>query len=116
MKKIYVVTDEDYKMLRKVGTLENPCEKCGCNGCCGCKEGVEFDNIVRKYKENNLFEAMNSVSYINKAIEDIKTKINSINTHYTTLLEFGIDPCKIFDVKAKTGSQLIERTIRYGES
>lgn len=59
---------------------------------------------------------MNLVLYINNTLDNINNKTNSINYHYMKLVELGLDPNKIFDIESKNGTQLVERSIRYGKN
>lgn len=39
----YIITDEDYELLRNI-VIVNPCEECGdgFGGCCGCEKERQY--------------------------------------------------------------------------
>lgn len=84
----YEFDDEDRRLL-SIKLPDNPCVKCylNGNGCCGCSDGVEYEETVKPYKERNIYdlalkfkkmeELQNEIKAINKEINDIKKEIEA---------------------------------------
>ena len=92
-----IITDEDYNMLR--GYIpDNPCNSCGVGmGCCGCDKETNYRQIIKKYKDNNLFEPMICVKHIRDSIDKINKEQSIIMENYSKLASLGFKPDKLFD-------------------
>lgn len=78
-----IFTNEDFELLSKV-LPDNPCCKCNENirgYCYGCQQSVDYDKLVKPYKDNNIYEiALDIKEFYNldKSIKEIRSKQKDI--------------------------------------
>ena len=81
--KVIVTFDDNDKKLLKSELPKNPCEDCRSfrESCCGCSRGIEYEKVVKLYKEANILDiALSNKERLEllKDIEDKKKKVKEI--------------------------------------
>lgn len=78
MKTVNVFTTEDLELL-KTPLPYNPCLTCGVGAaCCGCPEGREHLEKVKRYKELNIYDIACNLAKIKTLENEIKEKKQEI--------------------------------------
>ena len=79
----YEFDDEDRRLL-SIDLPDNPCDKCyqGTNGgCCGCPSYTKYLEIIKPYKERNIFDLalkFKKIKLIKKEIERLKKELENV--------------------------------------
>ena len=78
----YEFDDEDRRLLSII-LPDDPCVKCylNGNGCCGCSDGVKYEEIVKPYKERNIYDLalkFKRMDNLKKEIVNMQEEINKL--------------------------------------
>lgn len=78
--KQYVFDEEDRRLLF-IEIPDNPCEKCCLknDGCCGCSENLKYQEIIKPYKDRNIYDLALKFKYIHQLQIEILEKQNKID-------------------------------------
>ena len=78
--KQYVFDQEDRRLL-SIELPDNPCDKCNIPGCCGCPENTAYCEIIKPYKERNIYDLalkFKKIKILQKEIDEKQNEINKI--------------------------------------
>lgn len=81
--KQYVFDDEDRKLL-SIELPDNPCDKCyqgTSSGCCGCPSYTEYLEIIKPYKDRNIYDLalkFKRMKLTEREIERLKKELEKV--------------------------------------
>ena len=79
----YVLDDEDRRLL-SIEIPDNPCDKCyqgTSGGCCGCPSYTEYLEIIKPYKDRNIYDLalkFKRMKLIDREIERLKEESEKV--------------------------------------
>lgn len=79
----YVFDDEDRRLL-SIEIPDNPCDKCyqgTSGGCCGCPSYTEYLEIIKPYKDRNIYDLalkFKRMKLIDREIERLKEELEKV--------------------------------------
>ena len=90
--KVIVTFDDNDKKLLKSELPKNPCKGCYLhgNGCCGCANGIEYEKLLKPYKEANILDIALKNKERLELIRDIEDKKKMVKEIEETLPNFMI--------------------------
>lgn len=79
----YVFDDEDRRLL-SIELPDNPCDKCyqgTSSGCCGCPSYTEYLEIIKPYKDRNIYDLalkFKRMKLTEREIERLKKELEKV--------------------------------------
>ena len=79
----YVFDDEDRRLL-SIEIPDNSCDKCyqgTSGGCCGCPSYTEYLEIIKPYKDRNIYDLalkFKRMKLIDREIERLKEELENV--------------------------------------
>ena len=87
----YEFDDEDRRLL-SIKLPDNPCDKCYLNGggCCGCSDGVKYEEAVKPYKDRNIYGLALKFKRMHNLQKEIKAMNEEIGKIAKEIEETGL--------------------------
>lgn len=79
-----IFTNEDLELLKKE-LPNNPCTKCDAHirgYCCGCQQRIDYDKMVKIYRDNNIYDIALEI----KKINELEKSINKMRKNQEDIL------------------------------
>lgn len=90
--KQYEFDDEDRRLL-SIELPDNPCNKCPTGtsaGCCGCPDYTKYIEIIKHYRERNIYDLALKINHMHKLQKDIENIQKEIDSLAKEIEETGI--------------------------